>query len=182
MYWLLRGCRYSDAKCQYAHDRTYLPARGWWRDEARNARLYDAMDATRDDASRALLVWAAKPLPWREEPWVTAKFTDAPGIPSAGAGTGASASASTGARGRKNGKKGKKTKRRSMGMPGLCEYSAGPSEYSGYSGYGHDPDEDDTHERHMKGFHEEMLLQGIKPWEVNSMVSVIACCAARHRH
>ncbi|KAL1942221.1 hypothetical protein VTO73DRAFT_6285 [Trametes versicolor] len=161
----------STKRCQYAHDRTYLPARGWWTDEARNARLYDAMDATRDDASKALLVWAAKPLPWREELWVTAKFTAAPGIPSGGAGTGASASASasTGAKNKKNGKKGKKTRKRYMGMPGLCEYNAGPSEYSGYSGYGHDPNEDDTHERHMKEFHEEMLLQGIKPGEVRSM-------------
>ncbi|EIW52990.1 TPR-like protein, partial [Trametes versicolor FP-101664 SS1] len=95
VYWLLDECRFNDAKCQYAHDRTYLPARGWWTDEGRNREMRELADRTFDVVPRrylpqAFLAEAAKPQ-WRQELWATATYMDASDIP--GASTGAAATA-----------------------------------------------------------------------------------------
>lgn len=139
IYWLLDECRFGDAKCQYAHDRTYLPERGWWTDAGRNARLRELTDMTFDAMPRrylpqAFLAEGAKPYPWREELWATADYTDATAeMPrtstSASASASASAAPNTSAGGKKNKKKkGKKSKNRSAGAGmGMGGYGAGPS-------------------------------------------------------
>lgn len=144
---------------------------------------FDAMP--RRYLPQAFLAEGAKPYPWREELWATADYTDATEIPRASTSASASATATaapnTSAGGKKNKKKkGKKSKSRSAGAGmGMGGYGAGPSMYGGYGGYGYDSDDD---EGHMEDFYEEMLLQGIKPWEIESMVSIAAACAGRHRH
>ncbi|KAI8976349.1 hypothetical protein BD414DRAFT_496656 [Trametes punicea] len=74
IYWLLGECRFGDGRCVYAHDRTYLPERGWWTDEEWIAGLKDAIRAFIHEEPllslpKAFLAEAAKP-DWREDLWV----------------------------------------------------------------------------------------------------------------
>ena len=84
VYWLLGHCRFAEAgKCVYAHDATYLPERGWWRDTARLERVradFDAavcaepLDLGAGRVEERILAEAFVPPPWRKDLWVVASF------------------------------------------------------------------------------------------------------------
>lgn len=141
MYWLLDECRLGAEQCVYAHDRTYLPTGGqWWEDAARNARVRAGMHAMHATVPSSywevLLAEAAKPDPWRMDLWATGKYV----LPAAVADE-----KKTTAGGAKNGKNGKKAKR---------------GRYAGARRARRDGDYED-----MDDFYEEMMMQGIKPWD-----------------
>ncbi|KAI0704397.1 hypothetical protein C8T65DRAFT_830765 [Cerioporus squamosus] len=71
--WLLGECFFGD-KCVYAHDKTYLPARGWWTDEERLQRLRENFEEIVAEDPMAvpesILPEALRPLHWRYDIWV----------------------------------------------------------------------------------------------------------------
>ncbi|KAI9065693.1 hypothetical protein FKP32DRAFT_1674525 [Trametes sanguinea] len=83
VYWLLGECLFGAERCVYAHDRTYLPERGWWDNKERNARLAKGAKF-HQQASRysllpklpAILAEAAKPGDWRDDLWVDGGYAE----------------------------------------------------------------------------------------------------------
>ncbi|CDO77835.1 hypothetical protein BN946_scf184714.g10 [Trametes cinnabarina] len=75
IYWLLGDCRFGDERCVYAHDRTYLPERGWWNDKERYPDIRKEGSATlgnnrrRSRAALKRLVETLKPDDWRLDMW-----------------------------------------------------------------------------------------------------------------
>ena len=80
LYWLVGECRFG-CRCVYAHEKTYLPVRGWWTDDKRLARLRKEFnDAVARDplpeslrAPEFILAEALKPASWRSDLWVVAE-------------------------------------------------------------------------------------------------------------
>lgn len=146
VYWLLDECRLGAEQCVYAHDRTYLPTGGqWWEDAARNARVRAGMHAmcvaVPSGYWEVLLAEAAKPDPWHLDLWASGIYT-----PSAAA-AGEKKTAVAAARGAKNGRKAKRD-------------GNGRGLYAGTRRTRHEGDYED-----MDDFYEEMMMQGIKPWD-----------------
>ncbi|KAL1942219.1 hypothetical protein VTO73DRAFT_6283 [Trametes versicolor] len=140
VYWLLDECRLGAEQCVYAHDRTYLPTGGqWWEDAARNARVRAGMHA----------MCAAVPSSYWEvllaeaakpDPWrLDLWATGKYVLPAVEAGEKKAA-----AGGAKNGKKAKNGR------------------YAGTR-----RTRRDGNYRDMDDFYEEMMMQGIKPWDEN---------------
>lgn len=74
VYWLLGECHFSDERCFYAHDKSYLPAKGWWMNKHRLARLCKEFDgavaaAPRPGVKEGILAEALKPVSWRKDAW-----------------------------------------------------------------------------------------------------------------
>lgn len=74
VYWLLGECRFSDERCFYAHDKAYLPPKGWWTNKQRLARLcrefdYAVAAAPRPGVKEGILAEALKPVSWRKDMW-----------------------------------------------------------------------------------------------------------------
>ena len=65
--------------CAYAHDETYLPAKGWWNDSGRLARLRKEFNTAVErmplpelgGARESILSEALRPASWRNDLWVT---------------------------------------------------------------------------------------------------------------
>ena len=82
LYWLVGEClpEAEDGTCGYAHDATYLPAKGWWKDTKRLARLREEFDAAVERmplsgtgrTREKILAEALRPASWRNDLWVTA--------------------------------------------------------------------------------------------------------------
>ena len=84
LYWLVGEClpnsKAEDGTCGYAHDATYLPAKGWWKDTRRLARLREEFDASVERmplsgmarTREKILAEALRPAAWRNDLWVTA--------------------------------------------------------------------------------------------------------------
>lgn len=164
VYWLLDECRFSAEQCVYAHERTYLPAGGgqWWEDAGRNARVRAGMHATCAVAPsgywEVLLAEAAKPDPWRKDLWATGAYARAGAARTA---TGATAGGSDAKKNLGNGKG-----RSWNGRGPFSGSNRGSS--SGGNPFGY---ESEDYYGHMDDFYGEMIMQGIKPWEVDSYVS-----------
>ncbi|KAI0367861.1 hypothetical protein BV20DRAFT_1023528 [Pilatotrama ljubarskyi] len=153
IYWLLGKCRFGDERCVYAHDRTYLPERGWWDNETRNKRLCEAVEESllllpRDCLPPAPLATAVKPDSWRKDMWAAGGYARVAQM----------------------------RKRYGDGSRYVEEEDFGEEdeeeEYVDEDGIDdEDDDEEDEYddpEERMNEFYEEMLMQGIKPWEVES--------------
>lgn len=68
--WLLGVCNLSETHCHYAHDKTYLPTRGWWTDEVRCAKLKDLSPRLRFAGYTDAPTLASLALqPWHGEKW-----------------------------------------------------------------------------------------------------------------
>lgn len=55
IHYILGNCKFNDAVCIYCHDKTYLPASGWWTEQAKIglAKLCnDSLEATQFDAEK----------------------------------------------------------------------------------------------------------------------------------
>ncbi|KAH9946733.1 hypothetical protein B0H21DRAFT_387638 [Amylocystis lapponica] len=73
--WLLGVC--ADTGCAYAHDRTYLPRRGWWTDEGRCARVRECLLHLGEEAPKqAEGVLRAFALSWRRDSWANGDYYD----------------------------------------------------------------------------------------------------------
>ncbi len=80
--WLVGECVPAKRRtqCGYAHDATYLPAKGWWKDSGRLGRLREEFSAAvkhiplpgRSGARENILAEALRPAPWRNDLWATA--------------------------------------------------------------------------------------------------------------
>ncbi|KAI0641698.1 hypothetical protein C8Q79DRAFT_1014122 [Trametes meyenii] len=144
IYWLFGDCRFGTSKCVYAHDRTYLAERGWWADTRRNATVLST--------SKKLL----KTVPRRHLPKAFLADAIKPGTWRNDDWV---------------------ALRYDVGEEIVFRddyWEAGPEESDD-----EDNDNDDWLERsmyggHSKALYEEMLLQGIKPWEVESYEELAA--------
>ncbi|KAI9065683.1 TPR-like protein [Trametes sanguinea] len=82
VYWLLGTCRYGDERCIYAHDRTYLPKEGWWTNTRRvdrmRRRFAKAVEAApRPGVAEHVLAESLKPTPWRRDIWAYENLKEA---------------------------------------------------------------------------------------------------------
>ncbi|TBU44822.1 TPR-like protein [Dichomitus squalens] len=142
VYWLLGHCRFAaEGKCVYAHDATYLPARGWWTDTARLERMRaefdDAIKAQplnlgAGNVSESILAEAFVPLPWRKDFWAVASYEDA-----------------------------------------MREREEDSENYEDSDGYDSEEGRWDTGFGLTDAEVEELWTQGIKPWEIESYVSIV---------
>ncbi|OSD02333.1 hypothetical protein PYCCODRAFT_1390492 [Trametes coccinea BRFM310] len=81
IYWLFGDCRFGDKRCVYAHDRTYLPERGWWNDEERYPGIKQASQPGGNGRPRSLaamevLAETVKPDDWRVDLWVDGGYAE----------------------------------------------------------------------------------------------------------
>lgn len=73
LMWLLGRCRFGDVRCVYAHDKTYLPQRGWWNNEEqlttlhRKLHVLDQAGLPSRQIEQALRDVVGSP--WRKDPW-----------------------------------------------------------------------------------------------------------------
>ena len=183
LLWLVGDCRFAES-CVYAHEAVYLPPNGWWTDTQRLDRLCEAFkDAAKHDpidASESISAEALRPRSWRQDLWAApVDFTDEgyrdaqkeslPDPPrphlraphtKTGSGTGKSKkSSATGGP-------------RPMARAG-CQSRSGtsrPSRYQHRDNFDYSWDSDEMEERVMycgysKDTFDELLSQGIKPWD-----------------
>ncbi|RDX50681.1 hypothetical protein OH76DRAFT_1471353 [Lentinus brumalis] len=196
--WLVGECFFGD-KCVYAHDKTYLPARGWWTDEERLQQLRENFEEIVHEDPMAvpegILPEALRPLPWRYDLWVHPSAEEkakalqpvssastaavASGSrPSRNSQAGQSAQASTSRSGRGSSRSNRAHWASRGGQGGATRRQTGRT--ATYGGDYGEYDEDDAdywdidaelEERsmycgHTRADYEELLCQGIKPWDV----------------
>ncbi|KAI0704396.1 hypothetical protein C8T65DRAFT_653864, partial [Cerioporus squamosus] len=189
--WLLGEC-YSGVLCVYAHDKTYLPERGWWTSQARldweRSFFVEAVEADPMDVPESILAEALKPLYWRHDLWVhpsaeeRAKALHPNPAPSTNASASSSRAAQTG-RPAQGPARSNLPQRGARGNSRAARGGAQP--HTGLWGgrYNNDDDdygedEDDLYDTdaeldelsmycgHTRADYEELLCQGIKPWDV----------------
>ncbi|RPD52546.1 hypothetical protein L226DRAFT_617797 [Lentinus tigrinus ALCF2SS1-7] len=183
LYWLVGQCHYTEGICVYTHEATYLPPSGWWTNTERLERLRKAFDeAARQfpiDVSESIAAEALKPRSWRQDLWAApvdladehyreAQQEPLPDPPRPisretrikkdfRAGKSYKSSSTGGAR--------SSAGRRHQGRSG----TAGSSRYRYRDDYDYD-DFSEMEDRFMycgfsKDDFDEMLCQGIKPWD-----------------
>ncbi|RPD52547.1 hypothetical protein L226DRAFT_496202 [Lentinus tigrinus ALCF2SS1-7] len=196
--WLVGECRFGD-RCVYAHEKIYLPARGWWTNKIRLEHLREKFDdfacEDRMDVSESILPEALKPLPWRYDIWVhpsaeekakalvqpsaSTSATASGSRPSRNARAGRSTQASSSRRGQGSSRP-NRAQNRARGGPGSgathghAQPRWGHAALGAYDYYDDGDDSDGWYNEieelmlycgHTRSDYEEMLLQGMKPWD-----------------
>lgn len=154
--WLFEACKFED-RCAYAHDKTYLPAQGWWSDDARLSMIqHSVMELTSaglvQNPEELINTYVPR---WEDEPWFRSPY-----IP-----------------------KKQDCETESEIGTGESGSESGSDEHEGSSyGDGHSRDEevdeeiDEDDDPYEWGFSreetQELLAQGVRPWDKDAPVSV----------
>ncbi|TFY57503.1 hypothetical protein EVJ58_g6978 [Rhodofomes roseus] len=80
MIWLVGNCILGN-KCYYAHDKTYLPAGGWWNKPEQTTNLRGAVDhfnvTGNKNSDRAMFLHSVMNLQnWRSDEWMSGRFSE----------------------------------------------------------------------------------------------------------
>lgn len=170
--WLLGKCHFA-ARCFYAHDRAYLAHGGWWNDRAKVRGLAaDFKECVNSGLGRrfeteVFFSTLGMVNEWRSDGWVSERFSglDDEPVPTERFGVdGAVVDTTT----RRNSQF--RSERSRNTRPARGRARAAGRRYHG----GHDWDDDYEERANMFGFDDddvnELLCQGVKPWDDDAWV------------
>ncbi|RPD52548.1 hypothetical protein L226DRAFT_617795 [Lentinus tigrinus ALCF2SS1-7] len=192
--WLVGEC-YHGGLCLYAHDKTYLPEHGWWTSEKRLRWAREAFDEAvaldAMDVPESILAEAIKPLPWRYDLWVHPSAGEKAKAlqPASGSRSsrniqaGSSAQTSSSRAGQGSSRANRASTHWPLGDAGIsAACGVDPAQWGNNSDDDYDYEneeeeeewedtDDEMEERgqyfgHTRAEFEELICQGIKPWDV----------------
>lgn len=182
--WLLGKCSFA-TRCFYAHDRTYLNHGGWWSDRAKVRELASDFGKSVNGPGRRSKRFESEVFfanlgvinEWRNDDWVSQQFSalDDEPVPAGRMGDSVIVNTTTGRNSRFRSKNSTNTRT----AHGRMRAAAGHYDSDEY-----DWDDDEYEERaNHFGFDEddlnELLSQGVKPWDddawVRNTFPVFAC-------